>query len=124
MNVRIKKSENESWVKSKWRPALAWIYGIVILFDFIVAPILWTMTQVNAQDFGMAAQQWVPLTLGQGGLFHLSMGAILGVTAWSRGKEKVAGVSGDYYPTAYYSETEYEEQKPFTQPSPNPEGEI
>ena len=39
----------------------------------------------NSSTFG----EWEPLTLGQGGLYHLSMGAILGVSSWSRGQEKM-----------------------------------
>jgi hypothetical protein len=39
---------------------------------------------------------WVPLTLQGGGLYHISMGAILGIAAWTRGKEKVASIeAGD-----------------------------
>lgn len=97
----VVKVREEGWVKSRWRPALGWAYIIICLFDFIIGPIWWTMTQVDAE--AGITQQWVPLTLAVNGLFHLSMGAILGVTAWSRGREKVAGVAGDYYPTSYGS---------------------
>jgi hypothetical protein len=31
---------------------------------------------------------WESLTLSNGGLIHLAFGAILGVTAWTRGMEK------------------------------------
>ena len=41
-----------------------------------------------------AFRQWAPITLQGGGLFHVAMGAVLGVSAWSRGQEKMAGVSG------------------------------
>ena len=34
--------------------------------------------------------QWQSLTLQNGGLIHLAFGAILGVTAWTRGQEKAA----------------------------------
>jgi hypothetical protein len=40
-----------------------------------------------------AFRQWLPITLGGGGLFHVAMGAVLGVTAWSRGQEKIAGAA-------------------------------
>ena len=109
----IEKAEKESWIKSKWRPITGWAYIAICLFDFIFAPIWWTMIQVS--EMGVVTQQWMPLTLDQGGLFHLSMGAILGVTAWSRGREKVAGVAGDFYPTSHFErETSFESQTPYT----------
>jgi len=36
---------------------------------------------------------WQPLTLGGGGLYHLAMGAVLGIAAWSRGQEKIANIT-------------------------------
>jgi len=38
---------------------------------------------------GVAYIAWLPLTLQQGGFYHLSMGAIIGVATWSRGQEKI-----------------------------------
>lgn len=38
---------------------------------------------------GNVTEAWSPLTLQGAGLFHLAMGGILGVTAWSRGQEKM-----------------------------------
>jgi hypothetical protein len=35
--------------------------------------------------------QWQPLTLQGAGLFHLAMGAVLGIAAYGRTKEKMAG---------------------------------
>ena len=36
---------------------------------------------------------WQSLTLSNGGLIHLAFGAILGVSAWTRGQEKIANKS-------------------------------
>jgi K+ transporter len=33
---------------------------------------------------------WQSLTLQNGGFFHIAMGAVLGVAAWTRGQEKLA----------------------------------
>ena len=33
--------------------------------------------------------QWDPITLKEGGFYHLSMAAIIGVAAWTRGQEKI-----------------------------------
>ena len=84
----IELDYTESWLNRKWRPMMAWSYMIICLFDFIVAPVLWSMHQ--AYFHGVVQNQWQPLTLQGAGLFHLSMGAILGITAWGRSQEKMA----------------------------------
>lgn len=103
-------SNKETWLNSKWRPAMGWTYISICLFDFIIGPVLWTVLQ-DASATGLTSQQWTPLTLGSGGLFHMAMGAILGVTAWSRGKEKIAGVAGGGG-GMYVGESSFEEQYP------------
>jgi hypothetical protein len=80
----------EDWMNTKWRPAMGWMYMMVCITDFIIFPILWSMLQ--AMDKGSVTNQWQPLTLQGAGLFHIAMGAIVGVTAWSRGQEKLGGV--------------------------------
>jgi hypothetical protein len=88
--------DREHWLHNKWRPAIAWVYVAICAFDFIVGPVIWTVLQ-GSYVTGLAAQQWVPLTLGSGGVFHAAMGAVLGVTSWSRGREKLGRVAGSLY---------------------------
>jgi len=83
-------NNNESWIKRKWRPAIAWQYVAVCLFDFIIAPIF-TMLLFNNENV-TSYIQWSPITLQGGGLYHAVMGAIIGVYAWSRGQEKLKGI--------------------------------
>ena len=80
----------ESWMNSKWRPAMGWMYMLVCITDFVIFPILWSVLQAVNQ--GSVTSQWQPLTLQGAGLFHIAMGAIVGVTAWSRGQEKLGGI--------------------------------
>ena len=40
-----------------------------------------------------AFRQWVPITLQGGGLFHVAMGAVLGVSAYGRTQEKLNGAT-------------------------------
>jgi hypothetical protein len=40
-----------------------------------------------------AFRQWNPLTLQGAGLFHMAMGAVLGITAYGRSKEKIESKS-------------------------------
>lgn len=84
----------EDWMTKKWRPMMAVMYMCVCTFDFILAPILWAVVQFwETQAANDAFRQWQPLTLQGAGLFHMAMGAVLGITAWSRGQEKLAGVA-------------------------------
>lgn len=77
------------WIHTKWRPFMGWMYAAICIFDFILFPVGWTLAQISVGT--NALQPWVPMTIQGGGLFHLAMGAIVGITAWSRGKEKIAG---------------------------------
>jgi hypothetical protein len=78
----------DGYLKELWRPIMAWNYAIIVLFDFMLAPIgLSIYTIVTKQPY----IQWQPLTIQGGGMFHIAMGAIIGVSAWSRGQEKING---------------------------------
>ena len=79
----------KDWMKEKWRPAMGYMYMAVCIFDFIIFPILWSVAQALVNG-GQVTAQWSPLTLEGAGLFHMAMGAVLGVAAWSRGQEKIA----------------------------------
>jgi hypothetical protein len=85
------KVVQEDWMVKKWRPMMGWTYMMTCIFDFILGPILYNLLQYY--NPGQAVGMWVPLTLQGGGLYHLAMGAVLGITAWSRGQEKMAGAA-------------------------------
>lgn len=86
--------KKDDWLKTKWRPMMGWMYMVVCIFDFIVFPIGFTVVQFwEVEASNDAFRQWNPLTLQGAGLFHMAMGAILGITAWSRGQEKIAGAT-------------------------------
>lgn len=76
----------ESWIDRRWRPAMGWSYIGICVFDFVIAPII---NYIYFFKTGGDFQSWKPLTMSDGGLFHMAMGAVLGVTAWSRGQEKL-----------------------------------
>lgn len=81
--------ESEHWFKTYWRPAAAWLYLFINLFDFVLAPV---MSMLLPKFMGYAYMPWVPLTLSNGGMFHVAMGTIIGVTAWGRTRERVSGL--------------------------------
>jgi hypothetical protein len=89
--VSASEAKKEDWMNSKWRPMMGWMYMLVCLTDFVVFPVLWSLLQA----FTHAAQitQWNPLTLQGAGLFHIAMGAVLGVAAFGRTQEKIAGAN-------------------------------
>jgi hypothetical protein len=63
----------------------------VCITDFVLFPILWSLVQVVGD--GKVESQWVPITLQGAGLFHIAMGAILGIAAYGRTQEKMAGAN-------------------------------
>jgi hypothetical protein len=83
---------SNDWISAKWRPAMGWMYMTICIFDFIIFPILWSILQLYDHQ-GVITSEWSPLTLKGGGLFHMAMGAILGVAAWSRGQEKITAMN-------------------------------
>jgi hypothetical protein len=82
--------QNEDWMVKKWRPAMGWCYMVICVLDMAIFPVLWSIAQVMTKT---PMVQWNPLTLQGAGLFHLAMGAVLGIAAWSRGQEKIQGVT-------------------------------
>lgn len=82
--------KTEDWMNRKWRPAMGWTYMAICILDFAVFPIFWSVLQAYAD--GTVTSQWDPLTLKGAGLFHMAMGAVLGIAAWTRGQEKIASV--------------------------------
>ena len=83
--AQIKKGVSR-WMREHWRPLMAMQYLIVCVFDFVVAPVAWTAFQ--AYNHQTLLTQWNPTTLGSGGTYHLAMGAVLGVAAWTRSMDK------------------------------------
>jgi hypothetical protein len=85
------EKSKEDWMNSKWRPMMGWMYMVVCMFDFVIAPILWSLVQAIYK--GGVNVQWQPLTLQGAGLFHIAMGAIIGVSAYGRTQEKMNGAN-------------------------------
>ena len=89
LNSSAKKQED--WMNAKWRPMMGWTYMATCLFDFILGPILYNILQYY--NPGQAVGMWTPLTLQGGGLYHIAMGAIIGVSAYGRTQEKLNGAN-------------------------------
>jgi hypothetical protein len=85
------EKEKEDWMNSKWRPMMGWMYMIVCTCDFMLFPVLWSLLQ--SLSHGQVNSQWQPLTLQGAGLFHLAMGAVLGIAAYGRTQEKLNGAN-------------------------------
>lgn len=83
------KKYNDDWMSRKWRPAAAMTYMALCVLDFGVFPVIWAIVQVLTNH---PLIQWNPITLQGAGLFHISFGAILGISAFGRTQEKINGV--------------------------------
>ena len=68
--VEKEEKKEESWVTSKWRPCMRWLYMVTCAFDFILGPILWAFLQTVTKQ---TVTQWMPLTL-QGGEMWAPLG--------------------------------------------------
>jgi hypothetical protein len=93
------ETKKEDWMNSKWRPMMGWMYMAVCSADFMLFPVLWSVIQVIGG--GEVKTQWQPITLQGAGLFHIAMGAVLGIAAFGRTQEKMAGANnGGMQPVA------------------------
>ena len=90
-----KKERDPEWMQKLWRPAMGWMYMIICLADMIIFPVCWSLLQAVTHS---PITQWNPLTLQGAGLFHIAMGAVLGISAFGRTQEKLAGTAAN--PTA------------------------
>lgn len=99
------EKKKEDWMNAKWRPMMGWIYMLTCVTDFILFPVLWSILQAAMHQ---PVTAWQPITLQGAGLFHLSMGAIIGVAAFGRTQEKLAGANnGGMQPVAQSVTTTY-----------------
>ena len=100
------ESKKEDWMNSKWRPMMGWMYMLVCTMDMVVFPVLWSLLQ--SLNHGQVTSQWNPLTLQGAGLFHIAMGAVLGIAAFGRTQEKLGGANnGGMQPVAQSVTTTY-----------------
>lgn len=113
------EKKTEDWMQTKWRPLMAITYMATIWFDFIVGPVIFNILQLR--NDGQAITSWIPLTLQGGGLYHVAMGAILGIAAWTRGQEKVAVINNttELVPTAQPQWVEDQRRNQYYDNAPN-----
>ena len=84
------ETKKEDWMNSKWRPMMGWMYMLVCTMDMVIFTILWSLLQTFTHT---QITQWNPLTLQGAGLFHIAMGAVLGIAAFGRTQEKLGGAN-------------------------------
>ncbi len=84
------EKKKEDWMNAKWRPMMGWMYMVVCMMDMVIFPILWSLLQTFHHQ---TITQWNPLTLQGAGLFHIAMGAVLGIAAFGRTQEKLGGAN-------------------------------
>ena len=104
--------KDHNMFRKNWRPIAAGVYLVICIFDFIIMPMKLTryeqhrdFTQIYEQimklespqaqvalinKIDLTVQEWQPLTLGGGGMFHLAFGAILTGAAVTRGMTQTA----------------------------------
>ena len=108
------EKKKEDWMNNKWRPMMGWSYMLTCIADFVAFPILWSIVQVIGG--GRVETQWQPITLQGAGLYHIAMGAVLGIAAYGRTQEKMSGANNGGLPTAG---TTYTPPAPVSTPAPS-----
>lgn len=89
MNPNTQSDQDQAYFIKNFREIAGITYIVVCIFDFVLAPIL------TAIYFGYTKTPyipWVPLTTMGGGMFHISFGAILGVSSYMRGLSQVEAI--------------------------------
>lgn len=86
---------DDEWFNRYWRPAMGWQYLVVCLFDFMFAPMFMSWFSFFTKT---PLVPWVPLTLQGGGLYHLSMGTVVGITSYAKSQERTALINSPYAP--------------------------
>lgn len=90
--------EGKSSLVNNWRPMMGWTYMATCAFDFIIGPVVYNILQF--MNPGQHVEMWQAITLQGGGLYHLSMGAVLGISAYGRTQEKINGATEPTPPAA------------------------
>ena len=84
------EEKDPKWMQNLWRPAMGWMYMLICLLDMAIFPVAWSLLQAMMH---VPITQWNPLTLQGAGLFHIAMGAVLGIAAFGRTQEKLGGAN-------------------------------
>ena len=109
------EKKKEDWMNSKWRPMMGWSYMLTCVADFVIFPVLWSLLQAISK--GQVNVQWQPITLQGAGLYHIAMGAVLGIAAYGRTQEKLGGANNGGISTPGSVGTTYTAPAPIPQPS-------
>jgi hypothetical protein len=78
------------FLRELWRPLMGYVYMATCIADFIVFPALWNISQLLSHS---TLTEWQPITLGFNGFYHVTFCSVIGIAAYGRTKEKLAGVA-------------------------------
>jgi len=101
------KTKVLEWMRNYWRPGIAVLYAMILFLDFMVRPVvniiyaksfdlaqtvesvkkLDPMVQVQAIEIASRNELWPQITSQE---LHYVFLVLLGITAWTRGQEKIA----------------------------------
>jgi hypothetical protein len=110
------EKKKEDWMNSKWRPMMGWSYMLTCIADFVIFPVLWSVLQAISK--GQVNVQWQPITLQGAGLYHIAMGAVLGIAAYGRTQEKLGGANNGGLSTPVPGGTTYAPPAPIQLTTP------
>ena len=80
--VETQTNAGNNFINNLWKPMMAITYMLICIFDFILGPVFYNVLQYL--NPGQNVEMWHAVTLQGGGLFHMAMGAILGISAFKK----------------------------------------
>jgi len=94
------EGKSEHWMQWSWRPFNGYLFGITLFLNYVIPSlaniILHTFhitDKILEGSMYLEAVRTVPIGVIPEFVL-ISWGAVLGVTSWQRGKEKLAGIAG------------------------------
>jgi len=94
------EGKSEHWIQWSWRPFNGYLFGITLFLNYVLPSlaniVLYIFHITDTIPNGMMFDEVVrTVPIGVIPEFVLvAWGAVLGVTSWQRGKEKLAGIAG------------------------------
>lgn len=82
----IEEDGSQKFFIKYFRETAGAVYLIIVLFDFLVAPVLTAIYYAYTKQL---YAEWTPLTLQGGGMFHISFATILGISSYMKGVSSV-----------------------------------
>ena len=91
-------TEKEHWFIVYWRPAMAWLYMLIMFVDFIFFPFFNMLLPIvlNVFHIEYPYTPWVPYMLNNNAnSIHITFGVCIGIISYGRSQERMASLNNN-----------------------------